>query len=80
MLENILGTIHRNCQHRVHNTKKKKQKHKTIFAGHHYTQTNTNFINKTWAIAQTTGGKEEHRFYSEIVTDITTRTKDVKKT
>ena len=37
-------------------------------------QANTNKINKTWALLQTTGGKDEpeHRFYVEIVTDITT--------
>jgi hypothetical protein len=27
--------------------------------GHHYTQTTTNKINKTWATLQTTGGKDE---------------------
>ena len=32
------------------------KKHNTIFVGHHYTQTNTNNVNKTW---QTTGGKDE---------------------
>ena len=36
-----------------------KQKHKTICAGHHYTQPNTNNVNKTRALLQTTGGKEE---------------------
>ena len=35
--------------------KDKKKKHNTICVGHHYTQTNTNNINKTWA----TGGKNE---------------------
>ena len=27
--------------------------------GQHYTQTNTNNVNKTWALLQTTGGKDE---------------------
>ena len=60
MLENTQGgnqkwTIQRNWQHRAHNTKK----NNTIYAGHHYTQTNTNNVNKTPAFLQTTGGKEE---------------------
>jgi hypothetical protein len=36
-----------------------KQKHNTICIGHHYAQTNTNNINKTCALLQTTGGKDE---------------------
>ena len=36
-----------------------KQKHNTICVGHHYTQINTNNVNKTWALIQTTGGKDE---------------------
>ena len=36
-----------------------KQKHNTICVGHHYTQANTNNVNKTWALLQTTGGKDE---------------------
>jgi hypothetical protein len=48
--------IQRNRQHRVH---KAKQKHNTICVGHHYTQTNTNSVNKTRALLQTTGGKGE---------------------
>jgi hypothetical protein len=36
-----------------------KQKHNTICVGHHYAQTNTNNVNKTWALLQTTGGKDE---------------------
>ena len=35
------------------------EKHNTIYVGHHYTQTNTNNVNKTWALLQTTGGKDE---------------------
>ena len=45
----------RSCQHSVHSTKKN---HNTICAGHHYTETNTNNVNMTSAILQTTGGKD----------------------
>jgi hypothetical protein len=34
------------------------QKHNTIWVGHHYAQAHTNNINKTWALLQTTGCKE----------------------
>ena len=53
-----------------------------ICVGHHYTQTNTNNVNKTRALPQTTRGKDksEHRFYAEIVTDITTRNSERKDT
>ena len=37
--------------------RKAKQKHNTICTGHHYTHTNTNNVNKTWALLQTTGRK-----------------------
>ena len=30
-----------------------------ICVGHYYTQTNTNKLNKTYALLQTTGGKDE---------------------
>jgi hypothetical protein len=36
--------------------RKTKQKHSTICVGHHYAQANTN---KTRALLQTTGGKDE---------------------
>ena len=39
--------------------RKTKQKHNTICVGHHYMQTNTNNVNKTQALLQTTGGKDE---------------------
>jgi len=43
------------------NTKRRKtkQKHNTICVGHHYSQTNTKNVTKTWAFQQTTGGKDE---------------------
>jgi len=31
----------------------------TICVGHHYRQTHTNKVDKTWALLQTTGGKDE---------------------
>ena len=34
------------------------EKHHTICVAHHYAQTNTNNVNKTWALIQTTGGKD----------------------
>ena len=52
------------------------EKHNTICVGHHYIQTNTNNINKTWAPIQTTGGKDEPNnlfYFVEIVADIKTR-------
>jgi len=38
---------------------KTKQKHNAICVVHHYAQTNTNNVIKTWALLQTTGGKDE---------------------
>ena len=64
MLENTEGGI-KNWQSRetgnIGYTKRRKtkQKHNTICVGHHYAQTNTNNVNKTWALLQTTGGKDE---------------------
>jgi hypothetical protein len=43
-------SIQSNWQHRAQNT---------IYVGHHYTQTNTNNVNKTWAVLQTTRGTNE---------------------
>jgi len=39
--------------------KRRKQKHNTICVGHRYAQANTNKVNKTWVLLQTTGGKDE---------------------
>jgi hypothetical protein len=36
-----------------------KQKHNIICVGHHYALTNTNSVNKTWALLQTSWGKDE---------------------
>jgi hypothetical protein len=40
-------------------TKQKHQKTNTMYIGHCYPQTNTNKVNKTWALLQKTGGKDE---------------------
>jgi hypothetical protein len=61
-------TIQRNWQHRVHKTKKNKTVtqyntmcggHHLMCVGHHYTQTETNNVNNTLALLQTTIGKDE---------------------
>jgi len=38
--------------------KKQKHKNKSICVGHHYMKTNTNNVNKTRALLQTTEGKD----------------------
>ena len=64
MLENNERTI-KNGQYRETGNigytrrRKIKQKHSTIYVGYHYTKTNRNNVNKTWAILQTTGAKDE---------------------
>jgi hypothetical protein len=58
-----------------------KQKHNTICVGHHRSQTNTNNINKTWALLQTTGGKDDPNIIlCEIVTDITSQNSERRDT
>ena len=55
-------TIHRHWQHCVQNTQdedKQNKKHYTISVGHHYSQTNSNNVHTTWALLQTTGGKDK---------------------
>ena len=44
------GTQDEDKQNKIHNT---------IYVGHHFNQTNTNKVNKTWVFQQTTGGKYE---------------------
>ena len=36
-----------------------KQTHNKICVGHHYSQANTNNVDKTWTLLQTTGGKDK---------------------
>jgi hypothetical protein len=49
-----------------------KQKHNTIRVGHHYTQTNTNNINKTPALLQT-GGKDKPNIVCMRITQRTSQ-------
>jgi len=64
MLENTERAI-KNGQSRETGTvgytrrRQTKEKQNTICVGHHYVQTNTNNVNKTWTLLQTTGGKDE---------------------
>jgi hypothetical protein len=37
------------------------QNHNTIYVGHQYMPANTNNVNKTRTLLQTTGGKDEHK-------------------
>jgi hypothetical protein len=72
MLENTEGTIKKGQSRETGNIgytrrRKTKQKHNTICAGHHCKQTNTNNVNKTWAIQY-----PNIVFNAEMVTDITT--------
>jgi hypothetical protein len=65
MLENTKGLIKKwqskeTCNiDNKHKTKQNRTKHNTICYGHHYAQLSTNNASKTWALLQTTGGKEE---------------------
>ena len=49
------------------------EKHNTLCVGHHYTQTNTNNVNKTWAVLLVTEGIDESNIVlmRKIATDIT---------
>ena len=40
------------------------EKHNTKCVAHHHAQTNTNNVNKTWALIQTTEGKDEANILS----------------
>ena len=64
MLEKTKGTITNGQSRETDNIgytwpRKTKQKHNTIYVGNHYAQANTNKINKTLTLLQTTGGKDE---------------------
>ena len=55
MLESTEGAIEKGQSREPGNVgtqgeDKTKQKHNTMFVWHHYSQTNTNNINKTWAL------------------------------
>ena len=57
--DNKKWTIQRNRQHRVDRTKKTQQKHNTICVGHLCTQMDTNNVNKTRPLLQTTRSRDE---------------------
>jgi hypothetical protein len=64
MLENTEGVITNGQSTETGNIgytrwKQETQRHNIICVGNHYTQTNTNNVNKTSALLQTTGGKDE---------------------
>ena len=44
--------------------RKAKEKHNTICAEHHYAQVNTNIVNNTWVLLQTSGNKDEPKIVS----------------
>ncbi len=46
--------------------RKTKQKHNTICVGHHYVQANTNNVNRTVALLQTTGGNDEPKIVCSL--------------
>ena len=48
---------------------KQNKKHNTICDGHHYMQANTYNVNKTCALPQTTGGKDEPNTGIKILHD-----------
>ena len=47
----------------TYKTKTNTHKHNTICVGHHYTQVNTNNVNRTRTLLQTNGGKDEPNIY-----------------
>ena len=64
MLENTEGAIkngqsRETCNIEYTRWRQTKRKHNTVCVGHYNTQTNTNNVNKTCALLQTTGGKDE---------------------
>ena len=59
MLENTEGAIEKGQSREYTRRMKTKQNHNTIWVEHHYAQTNTNNVNKTCALLQTNGGKDE---------------------
>jgi hypothetical protein len=42
----------------------------TICVGHHYAQTNTTNVNKTWALLQTTGGKDDPNIVFMLINSV----------
>ena len=46
-----------------------KEKQDTVCVGHHYAQTNTNYVSKTWALLQTTTGNDDPNIICYITTN-----------
>jgi hypothetical protein len=46
-------------QHKEYKPNRNNKKSNTMCVGNHYQKANTNNVNKTWALLQTTGGKDE---------------------
>jgi hypothetical protein len=69
---NTKWIIHRNWQQdkeKEKNKNKNKNKPNPMCVGHHCLQANTNNVNKTWALLQIIGGKDEHNinaYYNNI--------------
>ena len=64
-----------NRQHNGHKTKTSKSIHNTICFGYHYAQTNTNDVNKTWLLLQTTDKIWPRMLLTyKITDDVTTKT------
>ena len=61
MLENTEGAIQKDNSEKLGyiRRRKSKQKHNTICVGHHCMKVNKNNVNKTCALLQTTGCKDE---------------------
>ena len=60
MLENTEGEIKNGQSTETGNIGyTRRRKKTTIVVEHYYVQTNTNNVNKTWTLLQTTGGKGE---------------------
>jgi len=55
---------------------KTQQKHNTLCVGHHYAQTNINNVNNTWALLQTSRGKDETNMRKSDITKRNSERKD----
>ena len=66
-LENTEGTNRQSRE--IGNTRRRntKQKHNALCVGHHYAKTNTNNVNKTWTLIQTTGGNDVRSYHMTVL-------------
>ena len=67
MLENTEGAIKMDNPEKLATwgtqNVEKQDKNTAQCVGHHYAQANTNNVNKTWALLQTTGGKDKPNIF-----------------